>query len=77
MHSIVGSICETSPITDFNADATGAGFLAASVRQEDVLGFEISVNDALAVKDTHGCCNLPEKDPQGVFSQSALSWNNR
>lgn len=64
-------------ITNFNADATNAGFLAANVGQEDVLRFEVSVNDTLAVEHMHGCCYLLEKDPQGVLPQSALSWNNR
>lgn len=77
VHSVVGSICQAYPITNFNADATDAGFLAASVGQEDVLGFEVSVDDTLAVEDTHGCCYLLEKHPQGVLPQSALSWNNR
>lgn len=77
MRSVVGSICETYPITNFNADATDAGFLAASVGQEDVLGFEVSVDDTLVVEDAHGCCDLLEKYPQGLLPQSALSWDNR
>lgn len=77
VHSIVGSICGAYLVTNFNANATDAGFLPARVGQEDVLGFEVSVDDTLAVEDTHGCCYLLEKDPQSVLPQSALSWNNR
>lgn len=77
MHSVVESIYKAYPITNFNANATDAGFLAAGVGQEDVLGFEVSVDDTLAIENTHGCCYLLKEDPQGVLSQSALSWNNR
>lgn len=77
VHHVVGIISEAYPITNFNADATDAGFLAAGVGQEDVLGFEVSVDDTLAIKDTHGGCYLLEKHPQGVLPQNTLSWNNR
>lgn len=77
MHSVVVSICETYPITNFNSNATDAGFLAACVGQENVLGFEVTVDDTLVVENTHGCCDLHEEDPQCVLPQSTLSWNNK
>lgn len=61
-----------SLVTNLDAYATDAGFLAACVGQQNVLRFEVSVNDPLAVEDAHGCRNLLQKDPQCVLSQRAL-----
>lgn len=51
--SIVGE-----SVTNLDAYAVDAGLLAARVGQQDVLRFEVSVNDPLAVEDAHGGCNL-------------------
>lgn len=45
-------------VTNLDAYAADAGLLAARVGQQDVLRFEVSVNDPLAVEDAHSCCNL-------------------
>lgn len=60
--------------TYFDAYATDAGFPAAGVGQQDVLGFEVPVDDAFAVQDPHGCCNLLQEHSDGVLTQSPLSW---
>lgn len=65
--------------TYFDAYATDAGFAAAGVGQEDVLGFEVPVDDAFAVQDAHGCCNLLQEHSDGVLTQSPLScqWHTK
>lgn len=35
------------------------------------------MDDALAVKDTHGGGDLLQEDPQGVFTQRALGFSGR
>lgn len=47
-----------SSVTNLDAYAADAGFLAACVGQQNVLRFEVSVNDPLAVEDAHGCGDL-------------------
>lgn len=59
--------------TYFDADAADAGFAAAGVGQQDVLGFQVPVDDAFAVQDPHGCCNLLQEHSDGVLTQSPLS----
>lgn len=41
-------------VTYFDADAADIGLLAACIRQKDVLGFQVTVYDSLAVEDAHG-----------------------
>lgn len=60
--------------TYFDADATDTGFPPAGIGQQDVLGFEVPVDDAFAVQDAHGCCNLLQEHSDGVLTQSPLSW---
>lgn len=61
--------------TYFDAYATDTGFPTAGVGQENVLGFEIPVDDAFAVQDAHGCCNLLQEHSDGVLTESPLSWD--
>ena len=71
-------VCETSnkglflsdSFTYFDADATDVGPLTARVRQQDVLWFQVTVDDSFAAEDAHSRSNLLEENPQGVFSQS-------
>lgn len=60
-------------ITYFDADATDVGLLATSIRQQDVLGLQVTVDDSFAVEDAHGGSDLLEENPQCVFSQRPLS----
>lgn len=67
----------SSSITYFDADATDVGLLAAQVRQQDVLRFQVAVDDAFAVEDAHGSSNLLQENPQCVLSQCALSFKKK
>lgn len=60
-------------LTYFDADAANVGLLATCVRQQNVLGLQISVDDAFAVEDAHGSSDLLEEDPQRVLSERPLS----
>lgn len=62
----------SNSVTYFDADATDVGLLASHIRQQDVLGFQVTVDDAFAVEDAHGSSNLLEKNSQCVFSQRPL-----
>lgn len=62
--------------TYFDAYATDTGFPTAGVGQENVLGFEIPVDDAFAVQDAHGCCNLLQEHSDGVLTESPLAGND-
>ena len=44
----------------------------AAVCQEDVLGLEVAVDDALAVHGHHGARQLPQEPLDGVLAQSPL-----
>lgn len=35
------------------------------------------MDDPLGVQDPHGGCNLMQKDSDGVFTESAFSWEKR
>lgn len=49
-------LCEV--ITYFNAGMNGTGPAPLWVAEQDVLGFEISVEDAFALQDLHGLSDL-------------------
>lgn len=59
--------------TYFNANSADVGLLASSVRQQDVLGFQVAVDDAFAVEDAHGRGYLLEENPQRVLPQRPFS----
>lgn len=60
-------------VTYFDANAADVGLLAPSVRQQDVLGLQVAVDDAFAVEDAHGCGDLLEENSQRVLPQRPLS----
>ncbi len=41
--------------------------------QQDVLGFEVSVEDAFALQDLHGLSDLLQEYSDGVLTQRAFS----
>lgn len=55
-------------VTYFDADATDVGLLAACIRQQDVLRFQVTVDDSFAVEYAHGSSNLLEENSQCVLS---------
>lgn len=59
--------------TYFDANAADVGLLASSVRQQDVLGLQVAVDDAFAVEDAHGGGDLLEENPQRVLPQRPFS----
>lgn len=60
-------------VTYFDANATDGGLLAAHIRQQDILGLQVTVDDSFAVEDAHGGSNLLKENPQCFFSQGPLS----
>lgn len=64
----------TPGVTDFDANATDVGLLASGVRQQDVLRFQVAVDDAFAVEDAHGSGDLLEENSQRVLSQRPFSY---
>ena len=45
------------------------------VGQQDVLGLQVPVDDALAVEHLHGACDLLQEHADGVLTQGAFSCN--
>ena len=63
-----------SLITDLDSDAADARPLASHIGEQNVLGLEVAVDDALAVEDAHGGGDLLQEDPQRVLAQGSLGW---
>lgn len=55
-------------ITYLKAGIDGAGPAPLWVAEQDVLGFEVSVQDAFALQDLHGLCNLLQEYADGVLT---------
>lgn len=43
------------------------------VGQQDVLGFQVSVDDSFGLEDAHGPCDLQQEDPDGVLAQRSFT----
>lgn len=56
-------------LTDLDADVVGVGAAPAGVGQQDVLGLQVAVDDALAVQQAHGARDLLQEEPDGVLAQ--------
>lgn len=63
----------TQRLTYFDANAADVGLLASGVGQQDVLRFQVAVDDAFAVEDAHGSGDLLEENSQRVLSQRPFS----
>lgn len=63
--------------TYFDTNTTDIRLPPISIRQQDILRFEVPVDDTFAVQDTHGCCNLVKKHSDGVFTESSFRWWKR
>lgn len=48
----------------------------SAVREEDVLRLQVPVHDALRVQRPHGARQLHQEEPDGVFAQGALHWDD-
>lgn len=55
-------------ITYLNAGIDGAGPAPLWVAEQDVLGFEVSVEDAFALQDLHGLSDLLQEYADGVLT---------
>lgn len=65
------------PPTDLDAGVVEVRLASSWVGQQNVLGFEVPVNDAFGLEDPHGPCNLLQEDPNGVFTQCAFGCRGR
>lgn len=66
-------VTSKTKISYFDANTTDTGLPAIGIGQQDVLGLEVPVDDALAVQDAHGSCDLMQKHSDGVLAERALS----
>ena len=56
------------PPTDLDAGVVGVGLAPRRVGQQYVLGLQVPVDDALAVEDLHGACDLLQEHADGVLT---------
>ena len=56
-------------LTDLDPDVAGGGPAPARVGQQEVLGLQVAVDDALAVQEPHGARDLLQEEPDGVLAQ--------
>lgn len=56
-------------LTNLDADVVGVGAAPTGIGQQDVLGLQVSVDDALAVQKPHGPCDLLQEEPDGVLAE--------
>lgn len=68
-------------VTYFNAGINGTCPAPLWVAQQNVLGFQVSVEDPFGSEDLHGLSNLLQEYADGVLAQCALScettWSQR
>lgn len=55
-------------LTNLDPDVVGVGAAPARIGQQDVLGLQVPVDDALAVEEPHGARNLLQEEPDGVLT---------
>lgn len=55
-------------LTNLDPDVVGVGAAPAGVGQQDVLGLQVPVDDALAVQEPHGARDLLQEEPDGVLA---------
>lgn len=55
-------------LTYLDTGIVGVGLSASRMGQQDVLGFQISVDDPFSLKDPHGPCDLLQEYSDGVFT---------
>lgn len=60
------------PRTYFDAGIHGTGPAPLWVAEQNVLGFQVSVEDTFGPKYLHGLSNLLQEHPDGVLAQRAL-----
>lgn len=54
--------------TYLDAGVVGVGLSACRMGQQDVLGFQVSVDDPFGLKDPHGPRDLLQEYSDGVFT---------
>jgi len=55
-------------LTYLDAGVVGVGLSACRMGQQDVLGFQVSVDDSFGLKDPHGPSDLLQEYSDGVFT---------
>lgn len=60
-------------VTYFDAGVNGTGPAPLWVAEQNVLGFQVSVEDPFGSKDLHGLSDLLQEHADGVLTQCALS----
>lgn len=61
-----------SPSTYFDAGGVGVGLAAGWVGQEDILWFQVSVDNAFGLQHPHSARYLLQEHTDGVLAQRAL-----
>lgn len=60
-------------LTYFDTGIDGTGPAPLWMAEQNVLGFQVSVEDTFESEDLHGLSNLLQEDADGVLAQRALS----
>lgn len=55
--------------TDLDAGVVAVRLATRQVGQQDVLRFQVSVDDSFGLEDAHGPCDLLQENPNGVLAQ--------
>lgn len=58
-------------LTNLHTDVVGVSAASTRIRQQNVLGLQVPMDDTLAVQQPHGASNLLQEEPDGVFTQGA------
>lgn len=59
-------------ITDLNAGIYGAGLAPLWVAEQNILGLQVSVEDAFALHDFHGLSDLLQEYPDGILTKCSF-----
>lgn len=58
-------------LTNLDSDVTGVGTATPGIGQQNVLGLQITMDDALAVQQLHSTSDLLQEQPDCIFTQGA------
>jgi len=68
-HHVALQVPSETEVGDLDADVVRVGAAPPGVGQQDVLGLQVTVDDALAVQQVHGARDLLQEEPDGVLAQ--------
>lgn len=69
-----GGATASLPPTDLDAGVVEVGLAARGVRQQDVLGLQVAVDDPLGLQNPHGTGDLLQEHPDCVLAKRALGY---